>query len=404
MKAVDVQYKENNILYGAVLLLGLYFCYLSLPINKQPSFLLYSGSLLLSMVCIYGGESVNNRFLGFLLILVGLAALGFPMAFRLPIAIDDHNYMRLFERAGTMDLLPYLRSSDQEKGYLFLNWFLYRQLGGDYNYFQVTIVYFTFLMWALSFRLMGNLKGSRIYMALFIWSHFYFFVLNSGLVRIFMAAPFAFIGLQYIWKGNGSWKKCFLFIVFGALFHLSVLVMLLFLFFFPKRNYFFKNWLLFVFINIFVVFIALISMANLLVPLLGQRYQGYGEIDDLSFSAGSFTTFPIWVICYLYLKNLPPVSDEYKKKYIIGMILLSLSMIFSVAATMVHVGRIIFYSYIGLLILVASIFQLRTRNTTEVVIKCLLIIYSLVYVMQTNMLNNSKTQLFPYKSFLWGDN
>ena len=401
MKAVDVHYKEEYIIYSIVLLLGVGFCYLSLPHANQPTFLFYSGSLILSMLCIYYSELSKNRFVSILFLLVGLAILGFPMAFRLPIAVDDENYMHLFYRAKEFGFKAYLRTSDQEKGYLALNWIIYRFVDGDYNYFVTAITYLTFFLWLVAFKTMGNQKGSGMFMALFLWSHFYFFVLNSGLIRLFMALPITFIGIQHVWKGN--WKWFTFWVVLAAFIHMSSLVMLLFLLFFIKQKFFYKHWGVFVILTIFVVFISFISMANFLIPILGDRYEGYGEIDELSFSAGSFTSLPIWLVCYYYFKNLPTVSDDYRKKYIVGMILLSLSIIFPVAASMVHIGRVIFYAYLGMMVVISAIFQIRTRNATDMIVKCMLIVYALVYVMSTNMLNDRKTQLFPYQSFLWDE-
>lgn len=384
-----------------VLFLGMAFCYLKLPEERQPTFLFYSGTLILSMICVYISENTERRYLSILFLLLGLAILGYPMAFRLPIAIDDDNYRSVFYNANIRSIPKYFTTSDQEKGYLLLNWIFYRLTGGNYNYFQVAITYLTFLLWGIGIKMSGTKGGSSMFMNLFIWSHYYFFVLNSGLIRIFLAAPIVFIGIQYIWKGD--WKKFTFWVVVASFIHLSSLVMLLFLIFLYKKEFFYKNWLFFVFLTIFVVIFGLLIMARFLIPFMGSRYEGYASIDDMSFQRGSFTTLPIWIACFYYFKNLPPVTKDYKRKYVIGMILLSLSIIFSVAATMVHVGRIIFYAYIGLLVLISAIFQLRTKDATELILKCLLIIYALVYVMSTNFLNVHKTQLFPYQTFLLDD-
>ena len=213
-----------------------------------------------------------------------------------------------------------------------------------------------------------------------------------------MAIPIVFIAITYIWKNQ--WKKYFLWIIVASLFHLSSLVMLLLLLFKLNQKFNYDHWIFFTILSFIVVVIGLVTMANFLVPLLGERYESYQNVSEISFNLGSFTTFPIWIACYYYYKNLPKVSLEYRRKYIIGMLLLSLSIVFSVAVTIVHVGRIIYYSYLGLLIVISAIFQIRTRDFTDFILKCLLIVYSLVYVMSTTLTNDYCSQLFPYESFL----
>lgn len=398
MKTLDLHYKEEYRLYTLTLILGLFFCYTALPVEKQPTFLFYTGTLLLSMICIYISEVLEKKTYRFLFFWTGIFILAIPMAFRLPIAVDDDNYIRMFNRAQ-YSFRGYLRTSPQEKGYLALNWIIYRITEGNYNHFVVIITYLTFILWGIAFRQSGKRNGSGMYMALFLWSHFYFFVLNSGLIRLFMAIPMVMIGIQYIWKDK--WKIFVFWVVLASFIHLSSLIMLLFLVFYYKRKIFYEHWIVFVFITMFLVLIGLVLTAQFIVPMLGERYENYGEINDLSFSTGSFTTLPIWIACFYYYSSLSNVSALYRKRYIIGMILLSLSIIFPIASSMVHVGRIIFFAYLGLLIVVSSIFQIKTRNALDLFLKCLLVIYPLVYVMATNFLNSYKTQLFPYQTFLW---
>lgn len=398
MRPIDLYYKEEYRLYIFILIVGLFFCYIALPMEKHPTFCFYAGILLLSMLFIYLSEITNKRLYSFILFWTGMAILGFPWAFRLPVAIDDTRYVAEFYQAKDYSLLEYLRYNAQEKGYLFLNWILYRLFNGNYYHFQVTIAYLTFIFWGLAFRNNKMQKGSGMFMVLILWGNFYFLILNSSLVRIFIAIPLVLLSIQYIWKNN--WKKFVLMIFLAASMHLSSLVMLLFLLFLYKQNYFYKHWIIFVFLTFFIVLFALVIGANYFFSSLGEKYEGYTRTGNLSLSLGSFTTLPIWIACYLFYKEPATVSLEYKKRYIIGMILLSLSIVFSIVATVVHVGRIIFYAYLGLIIVISSIFQIRTRNVFDLLLKCLLVIYPLVYVMVASFLNEGQENLFPYKTFL----
>ena len=399
MRAIDINYKEEYALYIFVLIIGLFFCYLSLPSYKYSAFALYASTLLLSMLCIYISENAKKKWIGKLFFLFGMAAIGYPMAFRLPDGMDVLRYSEIFEAAKYYKLMSYFKYSEQENGYLLLNWLFSKYIDDNYNHFQVFIVYLTFIMWGLAFRKDSNQKGSGMFMILFLWSHIYFFVLSAGMLRIFLALSMTFIGLHFIWKDQ--WKWFLFWIILASFIHMSSLLMLLFLVFYYKRRLFYRHWIFFVFLMFFIVLISLFAMAKYLVPILGSKYQGYGNVDSIDITVGSFTTFPIWLACYYYYKNLPVVSVEYKKKYIIGMILISLSIVFSIASTAVHVGRIIYFAYLGFLIVISAIFQIRTRDYTEVLLKCLLIIYPLVYVMITTLTNSRQPRLFPYKSFLF---
>ncbi|MBR6264079.1 MAG: EpsG family protein [Prevotella sp.] len=399
MRAIDLHYKEEYSLYILVLLLGLIYCYISFPFEKQPTFLFYSGTLVSSMACIYVSENTERKYIKHFFFWLGMAIIGYPMAFRLADGMDVLKYRQIFENAQYFSkVTSYFRTSGQERGYLFLNWWFCRFVSKDYNHFQVFIVYLTHIFWGIAFRKNSNMKGSGMFMVLFLWSHLYFFTLSAGLLRIFMALSITFIALQYLWKDQ--WKWFLIWLILAAFIHLSCLVMLLFLVFFYKKDWFYKHWLLFVVISFFVVLVALFTMARFLIPIMGDKYEGYGNVSNINFSLGCFTTLPIWLLCYIYYKNLPTTSIDYKKKYIIGMILISLSIIFSIASTAVHVGRIIYYAYLGLLIVVSAIFQIRTRHYSDILLKCLLIIYSLVYVMVTTLTNYRITRLFPYESFL----
>ena len=398
MRNFDLHYKDEYIAYIILLILGLFYCYFTLPEEKQPTFIFYAGSLLLSMLFVYLSEMTKKRGYSIMLFLVGLFILGCAMAFKLPDAFDDDAYMKIFRRANNPSLYAYLMETSHEKGYLLFNWLIHRITAGNYNNFKAIITFISFFIWGMAFRKVGYMKGSQMFMVLFLWSHFYFFVMNAGLIRIFIAIPIVFIAVTCIWKNQ--WNKFFLWIIAASLFHLSSLVMLLLLFFKLNQKFNYNHWIFFTFLSFFVVVIALLTMAQFLVPLLGDRYESYQNVSDISFNVGSFTTLPVWIACFYFYKNMPKVSLEYRRKFIIGMLLLSLSIVFSVAVTIVHVGRIIFYSYLGLLIVVSAIFQIKTRDFTDFILKCLLIVYSLVYVMSTTLTNSYCTKLFPYESFL----
>lgn len=390
---------SEKLWYLFVLIAGLLLCVYLLPAYKRPTFLFYAGVLLSSMIFVYQSECVRSELGSKLLFSFGLFVFGIPMAFHEPgISFDDEPYIRLFENAGRFDdLIMFLGTSDQEKGYLFITWLSNKITGGNYLIFQIIRTYLTFCFWGLAISKFKKI-GSGYIILLFIWSHFYFFVLNSGIYRIFLAIPLVYLSFYYLWRNE--WKKFFLCLLLASLMHLSALIILIFVPFSINPKYFYEHWIVFLIVTNFVVFVGLISMAQYLVPILGDRYQGYSEVDEFGMSIGTFTTLPI-IISVFYMFKQHRYDIQFRQLFILGLIILSLSIIFSLVASMVHVGRIIFYAYIGFCIVMPIIVQTKTKGVVEFLLKSMLIIYPLVYVMGTNMLNVAKTQLFPYVSFLF---
>ena len=116
MRAIDLYYKEEYRLYIFVLIVGLFFCYTALPTEKHSTFCFYTGILLLSMLFIYLSEVTNKKSTSIILFWLGMAILGFPWAFRLPIAVDDSRYITLFNDSKYYSLFGYLKYHQQEKG------------------------------------------------------------------------------------------------------------------------------------------------------------------------------------------------------------------------------------------------------------------------------------------------
>ena len=392
----------DTLSYAFVLTIGLLVCLYILPKYKQPTFVFYAGTLLLSVLAIRVSEIVLSSNSSRILFGLGIFIFGIPHAFHNPtMSIDDYDYMQVFEWAGRYsigEITQYFKESGQEKGYLLLNWIVNKLTGGDYYIFQVIRTYFTFFLWGYAIRKFTKETGGGALMILFIWSHIYFFVLNSGLIRIFMSIPMVLVSIYYIL--HEDIKKYFVSILLASVLHMSALIMLLLLPYLIFKNYFYKHWILFFVSSFFVVVASLLTMATYLIPLLGDRYEGYGEVNDLSVPAGAFTTLPIFIAIYYFYKNMSFESVLSKKRFIIGMLLVALSIVFSIVVSVVQVGRIIFYTYLGLMIVFPLIFQNTEKKFIGLVLKYLIIIYPLVYVMSTNMLNASKTQLFPFYSFI----
>ena len=353
------------------------------------------------MMCVAQSERTQGNNRSFLYWL-GFFIFGFPMAFHTPdMSLDDSSYINMFDYANMFSLgeiSKYFETSGVEKGYLLLTWVSNAIFNNDYELFQVFRTYLNFALWGYAIKLFTKDTGGGDLMMLFIWSHSYFFVLNSGLIRIFLALPLVLIAMYYVWINN--WRGFLISLFVASLVHMSSLIMLIYVPFFIKPNLLYKHWIVFVASAIFIVGATLVTMAQYIVPLMGDRYQGYGEVDELNLSLEMFMTLPILVTAYFIYKRTTFISEQDKRNFIVGLTLASLAIVFSIVVSMVHVGRITFYSYMGFMILTPLIIKKPTDDSLESLLKFLWLIYPIVYVMGTNMLNTSKTQLFPYQTFI----
>ena len=367
-----------------------------LSTNNISTSLFYLINFILSLSCIILSYISKN---GRNLYWIGFILFSLVLSCRDQMGIDDHVYKNIFDNAYKLNLSQYFTTSGTEKGYLTLNWILYHLTNGNYAIAQFLISTFSVLTWAVAIKKTGGDVVSSSIMLLFLWTHYYFFVLSAGLVRIFIAIPIILYSLNFIWKKNTS---KFLFCVFiASLFHISSMMMLILLPFTIWDKFFFKHWVLYILIISIVVVGAFMFVASYLVPILGDRYEGYGNTGTLSIGLSSLDVLPILVISLVYHNRIKALSDIEHKRYTIGIILLSLSIVFSVAATLVPLGRLIFYANLGILITMSSIFKLRSISIKDLFIKSTIIVYALFYMFYTLWTNPLQNEtLFPYISFI----
>lgn len=390
----------ENVFFSIFLFLALIFCSTFFTQEQYGTFCIYALLLYASCFLSFIGQKLFVENTSKKITYLSMLILGSAMAFRAQTGIDDTVYEEIFRNVQGLSLVEYFTNFGIEKGYLFANYILYYLTCGNYNIAQAIISFFTFLLWGYAILNQGIKNINLSIILLLLWSHYYFFMLSAGLVRIFIAIPLVWIALRFVWDKN--LKRFIGGIILASLFHISALIMLIFIPFIIKSDYAFKYWKRFVLLLGIVICILFILIARILVPLLGGRYENYSEIQSLTFSFASFDILPIWIIAYFYFRKIKMTSELERKRYIIGMVLLSFSIIFSIASTIVPLGRVIFYSNIGLLIVMSSIFNLKGRQYRGIIFtKMLFIIYALVYVMYTTLLNNvQNTTLFPFKSFL----
>lgn len=104
---------------------------------------------------------------------------------------------------------------------------------------------------------------------------------------------------------------------------------------------------------------------------------------------------PILIYGVIFKKDL--INDN-KNQYITAMILIFMSLIFSVMGTL---GRLVYYTNIGIIILLSSYKSIRFIgiNRIKLLIPALITAYGFAYLFYTTFTDQIKMQyLFPYKS------
>ena len=131
MTVVRRSLSVEDLILSLFFLLGIYLCYDFIPEKGKNSFLIYTSFLLLSLCIVKLGQisfSSNFRNISYWF---SWFVLGTLMAFRAQIGIDDIVYKITFENVANLSLVEYFQISDQEKGYLLVNYILYYLTNGN---------------------------------------------------------------------------------------------------------------------------------------------------------------------------------------------------------------------------------------------------------------------------------
>lgn len=388
-----VVYKKN-LLMPLFFLLSIIVCIFIIPKEYSNGFILYMGVFSAAIVFIYVAHKITSYKISVILFFVGLFIMASLMAFRAQTAIDDWQYARKFVSVGTQSFWQYFIQGENEKGYVVFTYILYHITDGNYNLAQAITTFLNFSLWGVAiwqYRESCNIVA----FSLFLWTHYYCLIMSAGLVRLFIAVPIVLLSIRFLWGNN--WKKYLLGIIIASLFHVSALIMLIFLLFYIKNGFFYNHWIIFSIGAVILVPIIFLLISRFLVPLLGTRYSSYSIVGTFRFSWADLDVLPIWIIGAYHLRY---VSPKYKKRYIIAMILVMLSIVFSIFSSVVGLGRLGFYSNLGILIIASEIFENKDNSFSSVIMPYILLIYGFFYMMHTGFLNDGVVQyLIPYNSF-----
>lgn len=368
-----------------------------IPSMHKTYYWRYQVGLLTSLFFFTLSDLIDNEYWSAFFMVLGFGLFGSLMAFRNQTAIDDYNYYTLYQSVKWYDLCGYLKSSSVEKGFLILNYIGYHILGDNYNAMQVIYSYLPMLFWGLGLRKSRKIFNIPVFMV-FVWSHYYFLIMGAGLIRIFIAISIAFYALTFLWEDD--WKKYTFLILFASTFHLSSLILLLFLAISIKYDFIMRHWKTFIFVLFVIVPIAFAFIARYIVPFLGGKYAAYASmvnIFSLSISLNQLDMIPVFILGVFCMKYI----NQNEKVYTIGLVLIAFSVIVSVFSSFAMFGRLGYYGNLGVLIISAIIAKQRNNKGGISNISYILLLYAIFYMMHTGFLNPTiSDNLLPYDTFL----
>lgn len=322
----------------------------------------------------------------------------FVLAFRKSSGLDDSVYLWYFNQADGASLSAFLAMSDMEIGYKLLNFFVHWVTGGNYYVFQVLCSFIPLFFFYKSFWRYREFL--HLPFALFLLICIYYFqMLSTALVRMFIALGFVFWALQYIWQKRPIHYLCF--VILASVFHISALMMLSFSIFASKRTSIKKLCSGFTAFAIFALPVFFIVISKIIVPMLGMRYSGYTEISGLSVDPGDFDILP-FIFLGIYLKRYIP--KKHVLRYRLLLTLLTLSTILSFYGSMVSFGRLVFYTNMGMLFVIpmAYFFTPQYKPLNKLAFACAIVLYGLLYVARTQFFLESHIEnLFPYQNIFF---
>lgn len=388
--------RNNEIyVYGICMACSILF-FLIIPDSYKWTYLFYSMIVCSSCLLVMGSDSGCGRKYEKILFWVGIFIIGFVFSFRNQIGSDDYTYEIIYYACGE-DFSHMAFENEQEIGYTVLCWIVYRFIGRNYLIAQCIISYFAFYWWGKAIKVFQGFGKFSVF-PLLIWIYYYPQVMGNGLVRIFIALPICLFALQYLWKEQ--WIKFILFILLASSFHYSSLVMLFLIAFMFGRRLIYRYWVIFLGACFVLIPLFMNLAVEYIVPNMGAKYIGYLSTGMLSVSISDFDTLPIFLAGLYFLKYM---KDEKRKVYIIGLVLLGTSCIFSIYSSYHGFIRLIFYANLGILIIVPLICNTKIRKKSDFIVLGLLIAYNMAYLLHAELLNDTiNYKMYPYESFLGG--
>jgi len=335
---------------------------------------------------------VKGKVLTFPMILSG-GLMWWLLGFRDISGVDDETYNRIFDQVATMSTFHWIDFLYLEPGYLFFNYII-SLCTDNYYVFQAIASFIPIFFIYKGFFKYKHLIYVPLAFLLFAMTLF-FQMLSVSLIRMFIAIGFVFyFSLDFLFKAQ--LKKYILSITLIATIHYSCIIMLIFVPLLIWKKQLEQNWFAFL-ISLSLISIAGFLLVGRLAAAIGGRYAMYGESGEGGFSIMALDTLPFFIVAFLFKIIIPKI---YQPQYMICVILLAFSSVFSVLSEWVPLGRIIFYTNLSIWIILPAIFKFSRCNWLLVAV--LTIIYSFLYLYTTQFLVELRAEhLFPYRNLFF---
>lgn len=346
----------------------------------------------MAVLCAWVAQAEKSKNIKRFFYVLSFLILLFVLGLRDMSGIDDKSYYHIFSNACNMDFKSFISSSGTEIGFKF---FVYITSKFTKNYYIYQFI-FTFIPLSIFYKGLWNYRGildlpSAI--LLFI-SLYYFQMLSVSLVRMFFAIMIIFYSLRFIMEKNR--KRFILFVIIAGLFHISALFMIILLLFTVDiKDFWKKHWKKILLLIVVIIPITNLSIVRILVPYLPNRYNVYNMISAINISFGSFDKLFFVMIALFFINKI----EESKREYLnLGIVLLTISILFSVFSFIGGTGRMQYYGNLGMFFCLPVIYRsLDYRKLLSLVIAGGIMIYSFLYLWVTQFnLPSHYERLIPY--------
>ena len=319
----------------------------------------------------------------------------FPMAFRYNMAIDDYSYKRIFTEISTHEW-GYLLSRQEEVGYLIVEK-LISILFADYYINQALIIILpTVLIMIYVYKNENRINITFFF--LFFYLVLYYKFMAAGLNRMYIAMTIVLHSYEYLYKHDLC--KYILLVCVASLFHISALIMLIFIPIVIKDTLddYVKNWRRYYYIILTLLFAMGYSVYNTIANLLSGRYAQY---FGAGFSINIDISSLLRIILFLFLIVLARSKKE-SNSYINSIFpIYYSSVLVDIFWSNLVLGRVIYYFELAVALSWAHIITKERKVCNKFVfltgLSCYLWIIFFATIIKSERLYDS---LFPYISFL----
>lgn len=316
------------------------------------------------------------------------------LGFRYYTGIDDPHYEDIFYGVSTRGLWGQFNETHMELGYLCINKIV-SLFTKDYLYCQLTT---SFLFLSLMYR--GFYKyRNRIFIPValvLMYGLIYFQVMSTGMVRMSIAMGLVFcFAFEYLF--NYELKKYIISVFIISMFHYSALCMLIFTPFAISPRYTnekLKGTLL----KITFGAVPAFFLVSYLASLMGGRWEKYGNAnEEFELGIDLFDTLPFIIMALFFRRTIRPDDEDMYKH---SVIILYVSLLFSILKAIAPVGRVIFYTNMSLWFIFPILCYSRSKSKPAIIAIGLL--YAILYLFVTQFrVEHRSFQIFPFVNYFF---